>query len=183
MAYSNYTAQTWVDGSGGGTPISSARLGVMEAGILNAHFMPAVRVFHNAAQSIGNGSLTALNFNSERFDQGGNVADAMHDTVTNNTRLTCKYAGVYLITGHLQWASSAAGTIRMLRIRLNAATDIGAIWNGPLASTAIGQTVTAIYALAVNDYVELMAYQDSGGNLNTSVAGNYSPEFSMVRVA
>jgi len=28
-----YTQQTWVDGSGGGTPISAARLGVIESGI------------------------------------------------------------------------------------------------------------------------------------------------------
>jgi hypothetical protein len=32
-----YTAQTWTDGSGGGTPVSAARLGVMETGISDAH--------------------------------------------------------------------------------------------------------------------------------------------------
>lgn len=31
-----YTQQTWVDGSGGGTPISAARLGVLEQGVYDA---------------------------------------------------------------------------------------------------------------------------------------------------
>ena len=178
-----YADQNWVDGSGGGTPTSAARLLVIEAGIKASHYMPSVRVFNNAVQSIPNGTLTAVTFNSERFDQASNGADTMHDTVTATSRLTCRYAGVYLVTGHLQFASSAAGTIRMLRVRLNGATDIGAAWNGPIASTAVGMTVTTIYSLAVNDYVELMAYQDSGGALNTAVAANFSPEFGMVRVA
>src|SRR6266576_1935140 len=91
-----YVAQTWTDGV---SAASAARLTVIEAGVHEAHFQPAVRVFHNAAQSLTTGVATALAFNSERFDQAGNVADTQHDTVTNNSRLTCRYAGVYLISG------------------------------------------------------------------------------------
>jgi hypothetical protein len=40
-------------------------------------------VYHNADQTITNATLTAINFNSERFD-----TDAFHDNSTNNTRLT-----------------------------------------------------------------------------------------------
>ena len=101
-----YVKQTWTDGSGGGTPISAARLGVLEEGILDSSLAPAVRVFHNASQSITNSTLTALAFNSERFDQAGGVASTMHDTVTNNSRLTAIYAGVYMIGGTIRWAST-----------------------------------------------------------------------------
>jgi hypothetical protein len=67
---------------------------------------------------------------------------------------------------------------------LNGTTYIGstlALNTGAGIPTKV--VVATHYQLAVNDYVELIAYQDSGGNLNVNVTGNYSPEFMMVRVA
>src|SRR6266566_1841720 len=93
-----YVRQTWTDGSGGGTPISAARLAVMEEGLVDASQGPAVRVTHNTTQSVTSGVDLVLAFNTERFDQAGCASAAHHDTVTNNSRLTCLYAGVYQIT-------------------------------------------------------------------------------------
>jgi hypothetical protein len=45
------------------------------------------------------------------------------------------------------------------------------------------QVVTALYDLAVNDYVELHVRQNSGISLNVAASSNYSPEFMMTRVA
>lgn len=59
---------------------------------------PACRVYNNANISIPNATYTALQFNSEDFD-----TDNMHDNTTNNTRLTCKTAGIYLITGSVSF--------------------------------------------------------------------------------
>lgn len=178
-----YVKQTWTDGSGGGTPVSAARLGVVEQGVFDAHYQPAVRVFHNAAQALTTATFTALAFNSEHIDQSGNAADTMHDTVTNNSRLTCRYAGVYQISGTVEFAANATG-IRILRIRHSTGpTYISsmAITNaGGADPTAI--TVSTLYPLAVNDYVELVAYQASGGNLNVTFNGNYTPYFMMARV-
>jgi hypothetical protein len=50
------------------------------------------------------------------------------------------------------------------------------------ASEEVAQTVVSPYSLAVNDYVECVVWQTSGGGLNILANGNYSPEFSMVRV-
>src|SRR5262245_13632341 len=119
-----YVAQTWADGSGGGTPLSAARLNVIEAGVKEVSYAPAVRVFHNANQAIVTATVTALAFNSERIDQAGNAADTQHDTVTNNSRLTCKYAGVYDIGACIAWEVVAAGTYRQIGIRLNGTTII-----------------------------------------------------------
>src|SRR5712671_3909345 len=93
-----YVKQTWIDNNGA-NPVSAARLGVLEEGILDVSQAPAVRVFHNAAQSTTNITQTVLAFNSERYDQAAGAAAAQHDTVTNNSRLTCLYAGIYKITG------------------------------------------------------------------------------------
>src|SRR6266516_3989904 len=93
-----YVKQTWTDGSGGGTPVSAARLGVVEEGILDVSQAPAVRVFHNTTQSATSG-----------------VASTQHDTSTNNSRLTCLYAGIYMIVGNIEW--SASPTTGQLKIR------------------------------------------------------------------
>src|SRR5262245_23863489 len=112
-----YTKQTWTDGSGGGTPISAARLGVLEEGILDVSLAPAVRVTHNAAQTATTGVALTLAFNTERFDQAAGASSTMHDTVTNNSRLTAIYAGVYQISGNIEWSASPVNAA--LRIVLN----------------------------------------------------------------
>ena len=178
-----YVKQTWSDGSGGGTPISAARLGVLEEGILDVSAAPAVRVFHNASQSTTSGVALALAFNSERFDQAGGVASTQHDTVTNNSRLTALYAGVYMINGLVEFAANATG-LRRLDIRLNGATLIASEATLNIGAGAnLQMEVTTLYSMAVNDYVELLCTQNSGGALNINVGANYSPEFGMVRVA
>jgi hypothetical protein len=176
-----YTKQVWIDNNGA-NPLSAARMGVLEEGILDVSQSPAVRVFHNANQTLTTSVAAALNFNSERFDQAAGASAAQHDTVTNNTRLTCLYAGIYQITGTVLFAANATG-FRQVAIRLNGATEIANqrglnIGGGDL----VYLNLTCLYSLAVNDYVELMAFQNSGGNLNSSVGANDAPEFMMVRV-
>lgn len=144
--------------------------------------MPAVRVFHNAAQSITSATPTNLAFNSERIDQASNAADTMHDTVTNNSRLTCRYAGVYIIIANIEWAASTAGT-RILTIRLNATTNIGSTQVQSPTSAIFQQVTPTMWPLAVNDFVTAEVTQNSGGALNVNATGNISPEFMMARLA
>jgi len=165
-------AAAWVDGS---TTDTAAKRNTIEDGIFNAHQQPAVRVFHNTTQSITSGVETTLAFNSERFDQAGGAASTQHDTVTNNSRLTCLYAGVYQITATITWASGPSNS--GLLIRLNGVTRIGYIENS--GATA---SVTTLYALAVNDYVEARVVQTSGSPINIASSAAQSPEFMMVRV-
>lgn len=177
---------TWADGSAGGTPITAAKLNNMEAGIedadnritaLAAAAVPAARVFHSANQAIGTASATVLAFNSERFD-----TDTIHDNATNNSRLTCKTAGKYLITGTIEWPVAATGT-RGAYLRVNGGTFVGIAQHPPSNTGVDVVIVTTLWEMAVNDYVELLAFQSSGGNLNVNASASYSPEFSMVKVA
>lgn len=181
MAVIPYAAQTWTDAV---SDVSGARMTVMEAGILAAHLQPAVSVYHNANQSINNATATALAFNSERLDTAAGVADTQHDTVTNNSRLTCRYAGVYQITANIEWAATANTGLRDLYLRVGGTTII-AYTKTPASTISVTyqQNVTRLYTLAVNDYVEAVVLQTSGAALPVQATGNYSPEFMMVRVA
>jgi hypothetical protein len=175
VLYPYVRAATWVDGS---TTDTAAKRNTIEDGIFNAHQQPAVRATANAVQSINNSTQTALVFQTESYDQAGGAASTQHDLVTNNSRLTCLYAGIYVITGFMDFGLSAAGTQRQGRIRVGGATNIAVQTTQPSASHGSELVVTAHYALAVNDYVELTANQDSGGALNVGA----SRWFAMVRV-
>jgi hypothetical protein len=86
-----------------------------------------------------------------------------------------------MIGGSIIWASSTGGTYRQLWIRLSGTTPIAGVKNVHTIGAGVYEmTVSTVYALNVNEYVELMANQDSGGALNVTFSGNYSPEFYAV---
>ena len=131
------------------------------------------RVYHTVDQTATTGVRLTLAFNSERYDNGG-----LHDTVTNNSRLTALKAGVYSIWGGVRWAGNATG-VRSLEIRLNALSTIGSNEATPGGTAWRDQVGCTIFKLAVNDYVELAATQTSGGDLSVVRQADYSPEFAM----
>jgi hypothetical protein len=128
---------------------------------------PRARAKRTSAQSIANGTITAVTLPAEDYD-----TDAIHDTSTNTSRLTCKTAGWYVISGYAQWNSGATGGARRVgTIRLNGTTNLDLAEQGaPAAGTFPGHAIGAQYYLAVNDYVELVVYQDSGGSVDVILA-------------
>lgn len=136
----------------------------------------ACRVYNSIALPIPNAAVTALTFDSERFD----THDA-HSTALNPGRLTCQIPGIYHIGLALAWDPDVNGR-RFAAIRLNGTTEIADV---ECEQEAAGRWMAAFgtdYQLAVGDYVEAIVYQSSGGPLNIQAALNYSPEFSMVLV-
>jgi hypothetical protein len=137
----------------------------------------AVRVWHSSAITVNDTSDKVLPFNSEVID-----TDVFHNTSTNNTRLTVPagMAGVYIIGGGSNFEQNGTG-YRLLKVRLNGSTMIGgltvpAVGNGPTRLA-----LTTVNVLAVGDYVELLAYQNSGGNLDCA-SGSDLTIFWMVRI-
>ena len=139
--------------------------------------MPAARVYNSAAISISHNLDTVLTFNSECFD-----TDAIHDTITNPSRLVCKTAGLYLIVGHVRFASNPTG-FRYIYIRVNGTTSLGVQETPAVSGVPTILSVATLYQLAVNDYVELVVFQNSGAALNVEVSVAQSPEFALVRVS
>lgn len=137
--------------------------------------IPRVRAFHNANQSIPNGTSTVLSFNLELFD-----SDNMHDNAVNNSRLTAKIAGFYQITATIGFANNAVGT-RSAHIRQNGETRIASVQVLATADATV-LTVTTLQFLNVNDYVEVQAFQASGSALDVLVLAGWAPHFMMVKV-
>lgn len=156
----------------------NADLDIIDAAVSgNASGSIWARVYHNTTQSIANTTPTNLAFNSERYD-----TNVIHDNSTNNSRLTCKTAGVYLMSATVAFAVNATGT-RMVSILINGTTSLASVH----ATAAVGGlttriVTTTIYPMAVNDYIEASVYQSSGGALNVDSGANYTPEFMMIRL-
>lgn len=131
---------------------------------------PVGQFYQSAVQSVPNGAWTSLNFDlTDRDTYGG------HSNVTNNSRYTAVVAGVYELTGGGGFATNATGT-----------RDVAWAKNGTLltapggtcTANAVSGLQTAVDAptlqvfLNVGDYVELQAFQSSGGALNVAT-GQY----------
>ena len=118
--------------------------------------------YRTVSQNISNATETALTFDAENYD-----TDSFHDNSTNNTRMTVPAgkAGRYLITANTTFTNNATGQ-RIVYVYVNAThvnTTGPAI--GGSASIDLGMTTTYVANLAVNDIVEVRAYQNSGGTL------------------
>ena len=139
-------------------------------------YREGARVYHSADQAIPDSTWTALAFDSERWD-----TDTIHDPVANNSRLTCKTPGKYIISLAIRFDAHATG-FRVAALRVNVPLLIAAQENPPGLSDYVRFTVTTIWDLALNAYVEAYVWQNSGGALNVLATAGYSPEFMMQRI-
>jgi len=138
--------------------------------IVKGLFLPGARVFNSVDQSVANTTIVA--FDSERWD-----TDNIHDNVTNNSRLTCNTPGKYLITFHGRLTGAASSMA--FQIYLNGATII-AYSTSLNASSGDTMTISTIYDLAANDYVQIRVVGNA--TVTLSHAANYSAEFMMQRI-
>ncbi|MAF43780.1 MAG: hypothetical protein CMI54_06400 [Parcubacteria group bacterium] len=138
--------------------------------------VPAVRVYNSANIELANTTMTALTFDSERFD-----TDAMHSTASNTSRLTCVTAGKYLITANISFLGDTTGG-RKVYLRINGDTYIAMQNAQNLASEAVDIECSTLYAMSATDYAEVVVIQSSGAALDVDNNNQQSPEFSMVWV-
>lgn len=136
---------------------------------------PACRVYHNTTQSISDALEATVIFNSERYD-----TNTMHDTVTNNSRITLNTAGIYQVGFSGNFPTLITYSNVYCTIRLNGSTNIALVQLTPTTFNAAEfLNVNTTYKFAAADYIEARVYQDNTANTaqNLQNNGNYSPEF------
>ena len=129
---------------------------------------PAFKLRQSAIQSLTSGAWTALTFDAEDTDTDIDAVGG-HDTAANNTRFTARYACYYQLGFMPNFAASATGQ-RGGRFAINGVTVTGSesFINATSAGGPELPASTTIVFLAIGDYVEAQALQNSGGALNTS---------------
>jgi hypothetical protein len=153
-----------------GTTITSSS-GVISVNATGGAFH-GCRVYNDGAQSIPNNSTTAITFAQEEFD-----TDAFHSTSSNTSRITIPTGldGYYRFTYGGTFAGNSSGIRIGILHKNGGVTNLGDIigsFSCHASNTVNDVTVenTAIIHLSAGDYIEFLAYQNSGGSLNIGQA-------------
>lgn len=117
---------------------------------------PKARAKRSGNQTIGSGSWTKVQLDTETFDVGG---DFDNDT---NYRFTAPVTGYYQVNTLVTW-SGLAGSDFYVKIYKNGTGIITASIHG-VTSNATSRAISDLVYLEATNYVELYVYQNSGGN-------------------
>lgn len=160
----------------GGLPDASITQADLAAGVVGNG--PAFSASTVTAQSFSNSTFTKVQFNVETFDTNSNYDP------TTNYRFTPTVAGYYQINGNASFAGSAVGYARVAIYKNGTEIIQG---SGIPNNTQIGGQATASGVISFNgstDYVELYAWQNSGGALTLQTnTGSNTFSGAMVRAA
>ena len=133
-----------------GEVYTAAAHNIIATDVNNLIVPPACRLIQAAAQTTVDSSATAIQFGAESYD-----TDTMHDNVTNNTRITIRTAGIYVITAGLGLTSTPSSAFE-LYLDQNNGTQLA-------QNNSVGEaykTISATKDFAVDDYIELKIYAD-----------------------
>jgi hypothetical protein len=138
------------------------------------------RVTATAAQSLTNNTAAKITFNTASSTPDIDSYDPKGWFDNANDRIVIGQAGFYNITANVGFATNATGR-RLVQIYVNG-SDRGGVQVAALSgATTILSASTNVY-LAVNDYVEVFALQQSGGALNTVFVSGVYPALSVGRI-
>jgi len=107
-------------------------------------------------QSIPNTTETKVNFDSKIFDYQNEFNTSTH-------RFTATKAGTYLVIASLEYIIQTDASRYRVYIYKNG-TVIKANWHGSSGTFYQGVIVVGLIPLSENDYIEVYAYQNTGGS-------------------
>lgn len=150
--------------------------GQADAAFINADEGAAARVYKTTDFAVPSATFLPVPFDGEVYD-----TDNLHSLTGDTTRLTAPVTGVYAISGHVNWASSATGD-RWLLLQVNGGPDLAVEIRDAAASDfglGTGMTASTVARLSAGDYLQLEVYQNSGTSQNV-LAGGMTTPFSPV---
>jgi hypothetical protein len=129
------------------------------------------RLAHSAAQSTTNGVALTLTWDTEEGDD-----DGMHDAGAP-TRVVLPLDGVYRIVGQAPFDANATG-FRTLVLARNGA-GIREVLMPAVSGVRTTPILAAEIVAAAGDYVELVAFQNSGATLGITPGTQQGPYFAV----
>jgi Tfp pilus assembly protein FimT len=138
--------------------------------------IPAVRVQNSANESISNNTRTRVTFDTNVYDNS-----SMHSTTTNAERLTAPIAGIYEISGEIEWGLSGVGQ-RTVIVERNGSSAVFALGQ-QATSGEPGQVISTQVRLNAGDYIDVAVVQNSGGALDIINDTEAAPVLAMHWVA
>lgn len=127
--------------------------------------------FRTAAQTIPTAAFTNVSMNAA--DTTGDPYGWHDPAGANPERITVPFAGIYMVTSHIQWIGGTTNTRRGQSHNWTGAGNVvGGYTLTSIAGTAVQHTnaVGMWYGVAAGDAIWVQAYQDTGGNLDIAAA-------------
>lgn len=137
---------------------------------------PKVKVYRSTDKTITTATETAVDFDTEVFDTHNMWVSS------SATRITFRESGTYLVIGRIKWAGNATG-IREVQLRVNGTDNIDHEFEAPGNTTVISQQCAVLYPFNVNDYIELVVRQASGGDLVLEADDTRHPRLEVIQLA
>lgn len=158
---------TWTTG----TVVTAAQLNTNVRDAVNFLIQPpSASLTKTGTTSLATSSsvYTAITFDTEDWDTDGG-----HSTSVNTSRYTAQTAGKFQGHCQLEFQSSATGA-RLAGFRVNGGSIY---WTAEIPAVNGNTTIvmsTGFLSLAVNDYVEVVGLQNSGGTLTVNANSRFA---------
>lgn len=150
--------------------------------IAAAIYTEGARVYHSESQDIPTDEWAILAFDSERWD-----TENIHNTITNNSRLTCRTAGKYLIAATIDFSIDKEApnlpASCFVYVIVNGITVIlGASLMARADDLLLKFATSTVWDLAIDDYIEVLVAQLSGADAQITLDDAAASEFMMQRI-
>lgn len=142
-------------------------------GILGTIIKPKCSLIKASSQTISSSSTTKITFSSGDVDYD---PTSMFDDA--NDRIIVPKTGLYEISMSSRWVNGGGSSDRAIYANVNG-TNIYADMRSVGTSGRAGNSLSIKKYLTANDYVEMQAWQDSGGNRDIGGTGFYNLYFSV----
>lgn len=129
----------------------------------------AIRVERSSNQSIPNNTWTTLSFNTIVTEE--KPATTSQWSSGDPTKLICRLPGYYLINAHVRIAQNATGA-RGINLMKNGGSPLTAIIIAAFSGQDPVIQCSTIVKLGTGDYIEAMAFQNSGAALDAVATSN-----------
>jgi len=176
--YSDGTNFGLLHGGGGwALYIPNGTTGIYLPGSIITSIPLGARARSNSNVAYSTGSWQPIVMDTEVCDTDGCF-------VAPSTAIYAQHAGYYMLTGKIRWAANATG-IRGVGIRTNGSSYVAQYVLPAFTFAQDMMCSSGMVYLTAGQYVELMAYQNSGGNLNMegNIAGGEYVFLSITRMA
>lgn len=160
------TAETTIAGADSVLIYDDSASALRKMTVANFGNTPAFSVYLTNDQVISNATVTKITLDAESFDTDNAFA-------SNRFTVPAGKAGKYLFIGTITFVNLTDNDEGQVRIHKN-----GSLVQGSAYFTGQNGTVTyqvsTVETLAVSDYIELFAYQVSGGNISADGGVEYT---------
>ena len=127
---------------------------------------PAFEAYVNSTLALSNDTITKVTFDTENFD-----TDSDYDNSTNY-RFTPTVAGKYYVYSFFRWNSSTDVDSVRLYVYKNGSSILKTTNRQSYYDVQVGYCVVDMNGST--DYIEIFAYQNSGGSFNISTGAEHS---------